>query len=85
MKDFHFSCGNSTRGAVGLAGSVRARSKAEALRKLRHVLRQHIGPFGEVAIPLPRDFAGYANLYITPENICKFDIDGGEAPAANER
>lgn len=84
MKDFHFSCGNSTRGAVGLAGSVRARNRADALRKLRRAFDRLAGPFGEIRVSLPTGLVGYVNVYVSPENIRKSDIDGENHAVINE-
>ena len=75
MKNYHFSCDGSTRGAVGLAGSIRARSRAEALRKLRRALGELIGPFGETPVRSPDRSVEYVNVYVSPENIRVTDFD----------
>ncbi len=75
MKTYHFSCGDSTHGAVGLAGSVRARTKREALLSVRHALGNLVGSCGEVALHARGGSFIYVNVYITPENISETDMD----------
>lgn len=77
MKDYHFSCGDSTWGSVGVAGSVRARGRAEALRKVRRALSEAAGPFGEIPVRSSLGSVGYVNIYVAPENIRVRDIDAG--------
>lgn len=69
LKSYHFDCGDSTRGPVGFCGSVRARSKREAVRELRRALSEALGPFGEIAVSSVSRSIEYLNLYLTPENI----------------
>jgi hypothetical protein len=75
MREYHFSCGNSTRGAVGLCGAVRARSRTEALRTVRRVLRQLAGPCGEVELQPPDGPVAYMNVYVSPENVRAAEIE----------
>lgn len=74
MKTYHFSCGDSTHGPVGLAGSVPARTKREAVRKLRRALGELIGSFGEIKVPTQTGVLTYLNVYINPQNIRELDI-----------
>jgi hypothetical protein len=76
VKGFHFSCGDSTRGPVGLAGKLRAKTKRQALLKIRRALRQAVGPCGELKIHVPERSVEYLNLYINPERITAIDMDG---------
>ncbi len=75
MRNYHFSCGDSTHGPVGLAGSVRARTKSEALLKVRRALSKAVGPYGEVAVPSRGASLNYLNVYLSPQNIRATDID----------
>lgn len=75
MKKYHFSCGNSTHGPVGLAGSVIARGKTEAVLKLRRALGGLVGSCGELALR-PRDGSlVYVNVYINPEMLSEADVE----------
>jgi hypothetical protein len=69
MNKYHFSCGNSTRGAVGLCAQVVAATREEAASKLRSVLEANLGPLGAVPIHFKQPFVEYINVYISPENI----------------
>ena len=75
VKSYHFSCGNSTNGAVGLAGSVRARSRTEALRRIRRALSEIVGPCNEIPIRLPGVPLVYVNVYVSSENIHIADVE----------
>lgn len=75
MKNYHFSCGNSTTGSIGLAGAVRAETRGEAMARIRRVLADLVGPSGEIALRHPAEHVSYLNVYVSPENICESDID----------
>jgi hypothetical protein len=75
MRKYHLSCGNSTRGGIGLCGSVRARNRKEALLVLQRVLASSIGEYSEIAIPAPGEAIDYVNVYISPGNITLADIE----------
>ena len=75
MRKYHLSCGNSTRGSIGLCGSVRARSRNEALLMLQGALALSIGQYSEIAIPAYGKAIDYVNVYISPENITLADIE----------
>ncbi len=76
MKTYHFSCGDSTTGAVGLAGAIQARTKVDALRSLRRALSTAVGLCGEVRLPSADSSIEYVNIYLNPENVRASDIDG---------
>lgn len=69
MNSYGFSSGNSTRGAIGLAGSVRARNKTQALQRVRRALAELTGPCGEISLRPAAGTTGYMNIYICPDNI----------------
>ena len=75
MKTYHFSCGNSTQGAVGLCARVSSETSEEALLKLRHALEAIVGPFGEIPIQIGESGIEYVNIYISPDNIGVVDIE----------
>ena len=75
MREYHFNCGNSTRGAVGLCGIVRARNRTEALRTVRRVLGELAGQCGEIGLQPPDGSIAYVNVYVSPENVRPADIE----------
>lgn len=75
MKNYHFSCGNSTTGSIGLAGAVRAETRSDAIARIRRALTGLIGPSGEIVLRHPAEHLSYLNVYVSPENICESDID----------
>lgn len=78
MRKYHLSCGNSTRGSIGLCGSVRAHSRKDALRAFQRALASSIGKYSEIGIPVPGRAIAYVNVYISPENITIADIEPDE-------
>lgn len=75
MKTYHFSCGNSTSGLLGLSAEVVADSEGEALSRLQAVLTDNLGPCGELTVR-KGDSLGYVNVYINPAYLRRADIDG---------
>lgn len=75
MREYHFSCGNSTRGAVGLCGVVGARNRAGALRTVRRALRELAGQCGEIGLHPPDGSIAYVNVYVSPENVRPAEIE----------
>lgn len=75
MKTYHFSCGNSTEGAVGLCARVDSETAEDALSKLRHVLEAGIGSFGELPLRIGGPDIEYVTIYISPGNITAVDIN----------
>lgn len=69
-RQYHFSCGNSTTGPIGLCGTVRARSRDEAVQ----IFRNHV--FVELDADIGDSSAvDYMRVYIDPSNITINDID----------
>jgi hypothetical protein len=75
VKTYHFSCGNSTQGPVGLCARVTARTKTEALTKLRRALQNTIGAAGELPVRVVEPDVQYINVYVSPEHIGLVDLD----------
>ncbi len=76
MRHFHFSAGDSTTGAIGLCGRVRAETEQEAVAKLRSALETSVGAFDEVPLRVEDADIEYLNVYINPANISASDIEG---------
>ena len=72
---YHFSCGDSTHGPVGLCGSVLARANPEALRKIKKALTDVTRPYGEIPAHRADHTFEYLNFYATPENIKLEEVD----------
>ena len=77
MRKYHLNCGNSTRGSIGLCGSVRARNRKEALRVLQRALASSVGQCSEIPIRGVGGAVEYLNVYISPENITLADVELG--------
>jgi len=69
MNKYHFSCGNSTTGVVGLCAQVVAATQEEAVSKLRNALESSLGSLGVVPIHPEQPFVEYINVYVSPDNI----------------
>jgi hypothetical protein len=69
MRMYHLSCGDSTRGPVGMCGAVLARNKRHALLLLRRALEDATGAFGEVPIRTAEPGVEYINVYVVAPNI----------------
>jgi len=79
MRRSHLSCGDSTRGPVGLCGTVLAPNKRQALLVFRRVLENVAGAFGEVPVQTGEPGVEYINVYITARNIRIKEIDAERA------
>ncbi len=75
MKRYHFSCGNSTKGPIGLCAEVVAHTRKEAVAKLRKALAGSLGPLGMLRIPLEQPSVEYANVYVNPDYISVSEIE----------
>ncbi|MGO9271587.1 MAG: hypothetical protein ACLQOO_15215 [Terriglobia bacterium] len=75
MNSYHFSVGNSTEGPVGFCARVSAKSKAEALVKLRRALEHGTGVVGELPIQFTEPGIEYINVYISPQHVRLQDVD----------
>ena len=75
MRKYHLSCGDSTRGPVGLSGSVVAPNRKKAILLFRRTLQNAAGPFGEVPIRTDHPGVEYINVYVEPSNIQIQEID----------
>ena len=69
MRKYHLSCGDSSRGPVGLCGTVLAPNKRQALVVFRRALQNGTGAFGEVPVQTEDPGVEYINVYITARNI----------------
>ncbi|MGO8735483.1 MAG: hypothetical protein ACLQVM_22110 [Terriglobia bacterium] len=69
MRRYHLSCGDSSRGPVGLCGTVLAPNKKRALVLFRRALDDASGAFGEVPVQTGEPGVEYINVYITARNI----------------
>lgn len=75
MSSYHFSCGNSTKGTVGLCARVSAGSSTQALAKLRRALEGATGAAGELPLPVDDPAIEYINVYLSPEHISTRELD----------
>jgi hypothetical protein len=75
MRNYHLSCGDSTRGGIGLCGSVRARDHKQALLVLQRALASSVGQYSEIPIQGVGGAVEYLNVYISPENITLADVE----------
>jgi hypothetical protein len=69
-RSYHFSCGNSSTGSVGLCGRVLARSRDEALEILQEAVTDELDAVWENSRQVE-----YIRVYIDPSNITINDID----------
>lgn len=79
MRRYHLSCGDSTRGPVGLCGTVLAPNKRQALVVFRRALEAATGEFGEVPVQTVRPEVEYINVYIAAGNIRINEINAESA------
>jgi len=68
LKKFHFSCGDSNEGPIGFCCTIRAKTKAGALKKLRGMLPE------EYEVHLDAGSVDYFNVYFNSDNITIDDI-----------
>lgn len=69
MRRYHLSCGDSTRGPVGMCGAVLARNKRHALVLFRRAVEDSTGEFGEVPVRTAQQGVEYINGYVAASNI----------------
>lgn len=78
MKSYHFDVGNSNVGHIGLSARVIAKSKAEALEKLKAALPEMFG------VTRDEDDVVYIHVYLNPDAFTVKDIDEfDEVPVAD--
>jgi len=75
MNSYHFSVGDSTWGPVGFCAQVAAKTRCEALAKLRNALCGCTGSAGETVLRCPDEDVEYIAVYLNPERIRACDID----------
>jgi hypothetical protein len=75
MRKYHLSCGNSTRGSIGLCGSVRAHNRKKALVMLKQALASSVGQCSEIPIRGVGGAVEYLNVYLSPDNITLADVE----------
>jgi hypothetical protein len=85
MQTYHFDIGDSTRGPIGMCARIRARSKKDALARLRRAIRDAVGPFNQISIGPRGSTSEYINVYLAPDNLSSSDIDSVEEGARARR
>jgi hypothetical protein len=81
MRAYHFDIGDSTRGPIGMSARIRARSRKDALAKLRRAITDATGPLKQIAVGRQGSHAEYINVYFEPDNLTTSDIDCVDAGA----
>jgi hypothetical protein len=71
LYDYHFDCGNSTKGAIGFCAEVRARNITEAVKLLNNAL-----PKEAKITPVNCEGIGYINVYFG--KVKALDVDDVE-------
>ena len=79
MRRYHLSCGDSTRGTIGMCGTVQAPNKRQALVAFRRALEDATGAFGEVSVQTVEPGVECINVYITARNIRIKEINAESA------
>ncbi len=69
MKEYHFSLGNSSKGAIGFCASVRAESRAEAVDILSAALPS------EISVPCGGGGVEYVQVYFNVDKITARAVD----------
>ena len=82
MQTYHFDVGDSTRGPIGMCARIRARSRKDALARLRRAIRDAVGPLKEISIGPRGPTSEYINVYLEPDNLSSSDIDSVEEGAS---
>lgn len=75
LKEYHFSCGDSSNGPVGFCAVVRAYTKVEALKKLREAMPEE----EELKTYDGSDDVVYFNVYFNEAKVTVKDIDQVDA------
>jgi hypothetical protein len=81
MHTYHFDIGDSTLGPIGMCAQICARSKMDALARLRSAIRDATGPLKEISISHRGSVSEYINVYFEPDNLTFTDIDSVEGGA----
>ena len=73
LKSYHFSAGDSSKGAIGICARITATSKKEAVALLKQALpeEERIRPYNDTGVD-------YINVYINESAITAKDIDEWE-------
>jgi hypothetical protein len=69
LKSFHFDLGNSNTGPIGMCARIVARTKRDAVRRLRDLLPISLEPLGSLGR------GEYVAVYINHDKIRMSDID----------
>ena len=83
MKNYHFSCGNSTEGIVGLCAEIVAETREEAVQKLRAALEDTLGSSGVFPLCFEQSPIRYINVYVNPDYIGVCQIEEQEQQDSN--
>ena len=78
MKAYHFDCGNSNQGPLGLCAEVLAETREQAVLKLRTALEDRLGPLGVLRVHSGGSPTEYINVYVNPDYIGAWEIDEEE-------
>lgn len=80
MKEFHFSCGDSSKGPVGFCASITAETAEEALKILKAQLPEELMVV-EDNLPGDKD---YIQVYFNADAITLADNDYEEEPGGDD-
>ena len=76
MKHYHFELGNTNTGCIGLCASINAKSKQDAIRRLKRMFACRYGDGSiEIEIASATREGEYVSIYLNPENLKPDDID----------
>jgi hypothetical protein len=78
MKNYHFSCGNSTIGSIGLCAEVVAETRKEAIEKLRIALQDSLGPSEGFPVLVEEASIRYINVYVNPDALGACEVEERE-------
>jgi len=70
-KVYHVSAGNSSKGPIGFCAEIRAKSKAEAIRKLGNIIPDHL----ELKNYASRLGIEYVTIYFNVDAVTEEDVD----------
>jgi hypothetical protein len=80
---FHFSFGDTTKGAIGFCAVVKAKNRASAIKRLKIALANTSHDDGGIDLNWAvADGPEYIRIYLNPDNISAKDIDS-EGSSAN--
>jgi hypothetical protein len=75
MRSYHFDVGNSSTGPIGFCASINAKSRKEALKKLRFLLPEEVMADEGLGLKRPEE---YIRVYFNDKALSTGDIDFSE-------